>query len=893
MTRRDQSGDIDDEIEFHLREVIEALVSQGWEEAAARQEAERRYGNRRRHAAAMARVHEPAPDRRSRLRPLVETFAQECRFALRGLRRAPAFTLTTIATLALVTGANLTMFGIADGLMFRPLKYLRDPSSVQRVYWQWQDRGRPTTSASTQYTRFIDFQRDASSFSEVAVFADRNLPVGDGIASRERRIAAVSGTYFGFFDAQPVQGRFFGPADDQTPRGADVAVLGYRFWRSQFNGADVIGRTLRVGDIQATIVGIAPEGFDGVSDAQPPAAFVPITTYAASTGTSDAKTYYSAYRWGWVHLLVRLKPGVTLAAATDDATRVFRASWPQFIADNGQIPAIDTAHPKTILSSVRLAGGPTSGPEAQTSLWLLGVAMAVLLIGCGNVVNLSLTRVLGRRHETGLKCALGVGSRRLLAAGFIEAGLLAIAGGIAALLVAQALRIALAPILESLRIAELSVFSDQRTLIATGVLIVVTTALVGLVPALFQRRDDLGAALRGGARVSVTSGRRARAALLIAQATLSVVLLVAAGLFVRSLIAANASRLGYDPDRVLVVNRVIQAGGFDAEKQRTLREDLLRAAQALPQVESAAWMSSAPFVSTSSTDVFVPRLSDANALGPFTFQATTAGYFETMGTRVIRGRALTDADRGGAPEVAVVSESMARALWPDRDALGACFHMRSIDSPCRTVVGIAEDMVQRTLADGPRLHYYVPIDQYPRTFGNGLLLKLRGEPRRLAEDVRVELQRVMPANAYLTAQPLADILTNQRSSWRLGATVLVGLASLALIVAAVGLYGAVGYEIAQRRQEWAVRVALGADRMSIITMIVGRTLSLIACGIVPGLFLAAAFGRWIRPLLYQTSGFDPLSYLIAAGAMAGVAVLASTAPALRAARADPQSALRN
>ena len=237
---------------------------------------------------------------------------------------------------------------------------------------------------------------------------------------------------------------------------------------------------------------------------------------------------------------------------------------------------------------------------------------------------------------------------------------------------------------------------------------------------------------------------------------MAVALLVGAGLFVRSLIAVQYAPLGYDPSRVLIVNRFIPPGGFDAVQQATLREELLRAARALPTVESAAWMSSAPFVSTSWTDLHVPGLDNATALGPFTFQATTADYFKTMGTRIVRGRGLRADDTIGAPTVAVVSESMARTLWPGRDALGQCFRMRTTDSPCREVVGIAEDIVQRELAEGPRLHYYVPIDQYPRTFGNGLLIKLRDAPARAAEDVRVALQRALPAGAYLVAQPLAD-----------------------------------------------------------------------------------------------------------------------------------------
>jgi putative ABC transport system permease protein len=828
----------------------------------------------------------------ARLAVLSAEVATEVRFAARGLRRARGYTVAVVATLALASGANLTMFGIMDGLTYRPLRYLRAPHEVHRVYWQWTDNGQRTTSASTQYTRFVDLRRDARTLSDVAVFAERSLPVGEHDAAQQRPVAAVSASYFQFFDAHPARGRFFSAAEDMTPRGADVAVLGYRYWRANFGGRDVVGQVLRVGDIRATIVGVAPEGFDGLNDGRPPAVFVPITTYAASTGTTDARTYFSAYKWGWVHVLVRRAKGIDPVTATNDATRIFKDTWPKFLADNPNLPAADAAEPRAVLSGVRTGAGPTAGPEARTAHWLFGVASAVLLIGCANVANLSLSRSLARRREAGVKLALGISARRLRIGAYAEATLLAIGGGIAALVVAQWTRIALAPVLRSLRLAELSVFSDRRTLLVTAVLVVVSATVTGWLPSLVLRPRALTAA-QGRPRGATSEGQRARGLLLAAQAMLSVALLVGAGLFVRSLAAVQRSSLGYDPSRVLVVTRFIPPGGFDAVEQATLRGQLLQAAGAHPAVESAAWMSSAPFVSTSWTDVHVPGLPNATALGPFTFQATTADYFKTMGTRIVRGRGLRQDDTIGAPAVAVVSESMARTLWPGRDAIGECFKMRTLDSPCRVVVGIAEDIVQRELAEGPRRHYYVPIDQYPRTFGNGLLIKLRDAPARAGEDVRTALQQVLPAGYYLVAQPLADAVVDQQASWRMGASVLLGFGVLALVVAGVGLFGSVSSDIAQRSREWAVRLALGADPSAIVALIVGRSLTVVLIGVVPGLLIAAGCGRWIQPLLYRTSALDPLSFVVAALLMFLVATAASSGPALRAARTHPSTALRS
>ena len=894
MTNRPDSSDIQQEIEFHLQETVDALVASGMDGDAARREAERRFGNRRRHGARMRSAHDETPPARRRWTSLLSEIAAEGKLAARSLRRSPGFTIAVVATLALATGANLTMFGIADGMTFRPLKYLKAPHEVHRVYWQWNDNGQRTTSASTQYTRFVDLAREARALADVAVFAERSLPIGgdDGAQARQiAPVAAVSASFFRFFDAQPARGRFFSDAEDVTPRGADVAVLGYAYWRAHFDGRSVVGEVLKIGDIRAVIVGVAPEGFDGLNDGRPAAAFVPITTYAASTGTDDARTYFSAYKWGWVHVLVRRATGVDLATATAEATRIFKASWPQTRADNPNMPAEDAADPRAVLSGVRTGAGPTAGVEARTALWLLGVTGSVLLIGCANVANLVLSRSLANRRDVGVKLALGISSRRLEIGAYAEALLLAIGGGIVALAVAQAMRMTLAPVLQSLRIAELSVWSDGRTLTVTAALVVFSTIAIGWLPSLFVRSALTSS--EGRQRGATADGRRARGLLLAAQVTLCVTLLAGAGLFVRSLLAARFSPLGYDPSRVLIVNRQIPPGGFDAARQATLREQLLQTASALPDVESAAWMSSAPFVSTSWTDLHVPDLPNATALGPFTFQATTADYFKTMGTRILRGRGITTDDTIGSPFVAVVSESMARTLWPGREALGQCFRMRTLDSPCREVVGIAEDIVQRELADGPRLHYYVPIEQYPRTFGNGMLLKLRSEPSGAGENVRAALERVLPAGYYLTARPLAEVVVDQQASWRMGAAVLVGFGVLALIVASVGLFASLSYDIAQRSREWAVRVALGAARPAIVRLIVGRSLVVVIAGAIPGLLIAAAVGRWIQPLLYRTSACDPWSFGVAVLLVCAVGVIASVWPALEAARTDPNAALRS
>jgi predicted permease len=822
----------------------------------------------------------------------LENIWQDVRYALRGLRRSPAFAATVIATLGLGIGANAAMFDVVDRLMFRPLSYLRDPGSVRRIYWQSDNRGTTRTTQTTYYTRYLDLRRWTHSFSQLAAFSERNLAVGDGELARERRVGAVSASFFEFFNARPALGRFFTADEDVTPRGADVAVLSYALWQSEFGARDVRGEMLRVGDIRATIVGVAPPGFDGVNDANPPVVYVPITTYAASGGNNDAKRYYTHYEWGWVNVMARLAPGVSLDAAESDATQAFRRSYLAAAAFDPTSPPIESARPHVAVSAVRPGAGPEPALEARTALWVSVVAAIVLVIACANVANLFLARSLRRRREIVVRLALGVSRGRLVLQAMTESLVLSLLGAAAALLIAQWAGAAIRTLLVTPIGPSPSVFMDPRTVGLTIALAATAGVLVGIVTAISSGRGDLSQTLRGGVRGGVGERARLRAGLLVTQAALSVVLLIGAGLFVRSLQSVKSMRIGYDADRVLLVNRVIQRDAFNDSTQRLLRSRLLEAARALPDVESAAWVSSAPFVSTSSTRLYVAGIDSVDALGSFSYQATTDDYFRTMGTRILRGRPILAEDRAGAPDVAVVSESMARTLWPGQDALGKCFRMREATAPCLTVVGIAEDMVQRDLAGTQRLHYYVSIDQYTRTWGNGLVLRVRGDPAAKAESIRQSLQRGMPGTSYVIVQPLANIVADAQRSWRLGATMFVAFGFLALVVAAIGLYGVINYNVTQRMHELGVRVALGAQQGDVVRMVTSQGVRFALVGAAVGVALAVMSGRWLQPLLFRQSATDPWIYAGVSAATIVVALMASLIPAIRASRADPISTLR-
>jgi predicted permease len=884
--RRDHlEREMAEEMKFHRQLAERDARASGLDPADAVYDAKRRFGN----ATAVA---EESRDRWSL--PRLDQMQQDLRYALRGLRRSPGFTLTALMTLALGIGANVAMFGVIDQLMFKPFPYLRDPSSVNRLYMSRIVRGQPLTSACDEYTCYLDLRRFTTSFSQMAGFAQQSMAVGFGENARERPVAMVSGSFWDFFDARPAAGRFFSPPEDVPPRGAEVSVLSYDFWQQQFAGrADVIGQRLQVGQIPTTIIGVAPRGFTGVFDAEP-SIYIPITLYAGSQTSSDGKTYYTQYHWGWMSSMARRKPGVSEAAATADLTQAFRRSYALFGQQDGFVPDFDAERPIGVAGPMKAAAGPSAGLESKTALWVTGVSLMVLLIACANVANLSLARAYRRQREIAVRLALGVSRTRLASQMLLESALLALIGGVAGVLVAMWGSAVIQRVLISSTDVARPAVTDGRMLGLVALIVVAVGLLAGLAPALLSGRADLAPSLRGGTRGGVAHRSRLRGALLVTQAALSVALLVGASLFVLSLEHVKNFRLGYDGDNVLVVGTVLRGLELDSAGRMTMRRDLLATAQRTPGVQSAAVATSIPLWSTSSTGFYVSGIDSVQKLGRFSYQVTTPDFFRTFGTRILRGRGFTPADRDA--RVVVVSESMGKVLWPGREPLGQCMRLREKDAPCTTVIGIAEDIVQQQqqLTDARRYSYYLPLGPLVQPQASTyLLVKMRRDAELQTETVRRALQASMPGPSYVTVRPMSAVLGSMQRSWRLGATLFVLFGILALVVAAVGLYGVIAYNVTQRMHELGVRVALGAQSRDILGLVMGQGARFALLGATVGSLLALAASRWIEPLLFRQSARDPLVYAGVGGVMLLVAIIASASPARRAAGADPNAALRS
>ena len=880
--------ELGEELRFHRARLERDAQEGGADPAEAGYAARRRLGN-------VTHIHEAARDRWSW--PWLDHFLKDLRYAVRGLRRSPGFTATVVLTLGLGIGANAAMFGVIDRLMFRPYPYLRDPGRVHRVYLQWNERERTRTTSGMEYTRYLDLKRWSTSFDLYAGVAGGTMAVGTGDAARERSVLSVSASFFDFFKLRPALGRFFQPSEDVTPKGAPVVVLGYAFWQTEFGGRNVLGETLQVRNIPCTIIGVAPKGFIGVQigpEDLAPALYLPITTSAGyAERQEDATTYFTTYHWGWMGVIVRRKPGVSDAAASADLSQAHLKSWNAERAQTPDMTPAEVAKPVAIAGAIRTAAGPGAGLEAKTLLWVTGVAVIVLLIACANVTNLMFARVLKRQREFAVRLALGVSRGRLVAQSVTESLLLASIGCVAGLAIAQWGGVALRRLF--LRDGtSLDVVTDSRSLLVAAAFALVAGLLTAVGPAWLAVRGDLAGSLKAGPREGTYHRSPARTALLVAQGALSVILLVGAGLFVRSLDRVRGMRLGYDIEPVLMVHRNLRGTQLDSSAQVTLGRRLLEGAQAIPGVEHAAWVSSIPFWATSGTNLFVAGIDSVRRLGRFTYQTSTPDYFEVMGTRILRGRPFTAEDRAGTPRVAVVSEAMAKVLWPGREALGQCMRVEADTMPCTTVIGIAEDAIQRDLLADQRFRYYLPIEQFHPSGGSFLLARMKGgQAASQVEAVRKALQRVMPGQTYVTVTPMQEIVDGQRRSWQVGATMFVAFGVLALLVAAVGLYGVISYNVAQRMHELGVRIALGAQARDVVRLVVGQGVRFAVAGVALGLALALLAAKWIQPLLFQQSAKDPATYAVVAALLLAVALLASAVPARRATRADPNTALRS
>jgi len=874
--------EMEEEMRFHLELRAAEHRHAGLTDQDAYDAARRRFGNR----TALEEF------RRTALGiPSLETLGQDIRYVLRAIRHSPGFSAMVVATLGIAIGANAAMFGIIDRLMLRGPAHVVDPDRVVRLYATERNGNEESTESIVGYVTYAHLRANARDVEDLAVYASTDATVGVGAEAQRVHLGRVSWNFFPLLGVRPLVGRFFGADEDHPPLGENVVVIDEGYWRRSFGGdTRVVGRTMVIDRMTYTIVGVAPQGFTG-AELERRDGWVPISLPYWGPGPDWPTTWNAS----WLQVVARLRPGVTFEQANVDATAAHRRAY-DGPADHSMRTASFSVAP---LRFNRVGKAQT---VTRVSRWLVAVATIMLLIACANVTNLFLARAARRRREVAVRLALGIGRARLIRLLMTESVVLGLLGGGAGLVVAVAggrfVRGVLLP-----NVAWTDATVDLRVLLVTALAACLTGVVVGLVPALHGTRLDLSAALKSGAREGGAQRNRMRSMLTVTQAALSVMLLIGAGLFLSSLRRVYGLRLGIEPAKVLTVSfdwpslATLSADAKDLERQRrnVVYEEALGRVRALRGVEHAAVVVGTPFQSSMSISLRVPGRDTLPQLpggGPYV-RAISDDYFATAGTRLLRGRAFTRGDITGAERVAIVNETMAQALWPNGDPIGACLLMDTM--PCARVVGVVEDARRFALREPPAMQYYIPLGE-ERVLGFGgrkMFVRPRGDVASLRESLRAELVRLDPGIGFVTIELLQDSLDPQIRPWRLGATMFGVFGGLALLVAAIGLYSVIAYLVTQRTHELGVRIALGAQGRDIVRLVVRHGVGLSVVGIAIGGLLALNTGRWIEPLLFDTSPRSPAVYLLVTAVLLVVAVAASVVPASRAARVDPLEALKS
>ncbi len=801
----------------------------------------------------------------------VEGWAGDLRQAARGLVREWRMAAFIVLTLSLGIAANSAMFGVADRLFLAGPDHVAEPDRLVRFYLKVDGAAEGARTAPfIPYLTADAIRREADGIEAAALYRNQEMVVGFGQDTQPLKVTVAGEGYFDALGVTPYIGHFL--TADGT--GAAEAVVSHNLWMRAFNGSpDVLGRTVDVGPEPHAIVGVAPRGFTGVH-MNPMDLWISLPTESAGSRN-------------WF-LLGRLGPGldgdIGRSRVSETAQAVHARTDPgRFFgwAKDGVLLAEPIGYDDS--------GQPPA--EAAVARLLVGVAGLILIIGMANVVSLLLARLTRRRREVAVRLALGSGRARLARLLLSETLALAAVAGLASLPVAYGATVLLRRVLLP-DVAWTESPLGVSTLLLTAAVALVTGLVVALLPLRHAGRANVSDDLRAGSRGGGLPASRLHLSLASAQVMLSAALLLGAGLFMKSFWNLRLTDLGVDADKVVAVNfRALNP--HDMEEFDTYRR-ALDVARNDPSVESAALTLGLPFLINFGTGISVPGLDSIPQLpggGPF-FTGVGDGYFQVMGTQVVQGREFTAQERASDEPVIMVSEAMAAALWPGRIPLGECVRIGGSDSPCRTVVGVVEDVHRVGFREPPSMQYYVPLAPGGSFGGLTLILRARSLDAATLARLGTRLEDADPVIAWADTRPLASALDSEIRPWYLGATVL-GMASLvALLVSLVGVYGVLAYLVEQRRREMGIRIALGASRSGIRTLVVTRGLTAAGVGLVLGLGVTLLSRRWIDPLLFETSATDPVVVGSVAGLMLLAALAACLVPAHRAAGVAPAVCLR-
>jgi len=819
------------------------------------------------------------------------------------LLKTPFVTAIAVASLALGIGANAAIFSLFNEILLQPLP-VTEPSRLVNLGAPGPKPGSQSCSQAGDcdvvfsYPMFKDLQQQQTVFTGIAA----HVSFGANLSVRNEPLTGggmfVSGSYFPVLGIQPALGRLLGPADDEVIGANFVAVLSHEFWQERFGAAtDVVGQNVMVNGKTLNIVGVAPRGFRGTTLGNRPMVFVPISMREVLEPRRPA---FESRRSYWAYLFARLKPGVSM----DQARTSLNTSYARIISEV-EAPLQEGMSDKTMQSfkakKLTLEPGQRGQSqvhtEAQTPLLMLfGITGIVLLIACANIANLLLARGANRATEMGVRLALGASRRQLLAQLLTESVLLAIVGGVASLLVAQWTLRGIGALLPPEAAATFSLTIKWQVVAFAAGLSVATGLIFGMFPALHSTRADLITTIRAGAGqiAGGTAASRFRAVLVTVQIALSMMLLISAGLFLKSLVNVSKVDLGVNVEQVVTFGLSPERNAYDSTRSKQLFERVEREMAAIPGVTAVA-TSLVPLLAGSNwgTDVHVQGFAhgpdvDNNSR----YNEIGSGYMAALGVQILSGREFTEADRLGSSRVAIVNETFAKKFNLGKDAVGKFISDRGPDSLNIQIVGLVQDAKYSEVKGEVPPLFFRPWRQDPRVGSMYFYVKTSLPPEQLLRTIPATLKQIDPG------LPVEDLKTMPRQIRenifldRMISILSAAFAVLATLLAGVGLYGVLAYSVAQRTREIGVRMALGADSGQVKRLVMRQIGGMLVAGGIFGVAAALGLGRAAQSLLFGLEGHDPIVFTLSVVLLAGIAALAGYAPARRAAQVDPMQALR-
>jgi len=818
-------------------------------------------------------------------------FWKDIRYAFRTLAKNPGFAIIGVVTLALGMAVNTTLFSVINGFLLRPLPV---PHPEQITVLSLSQAGGP----GTQRFSYPDYEdlRDGTRnvFSDLFAYRATLVSIAVNHIGDHAIISRVTSNYFSALDIRPALGRLILPTEGRTPGADPIIVLGYSYWRRRFDGdPNVVGEKVELNGLPFTIVGVAPQDFHGTYWVLDMDAYIPFSAETEKDPDAPIQKIWTSRGSRTLTLMGRLKPGVTIKQADVDLNVVA-----QRIAQ--QHP--DTERGISVQLYPEKMARPDPDPENPVpvaAVAFMAMAGLVLLVACFNIANVLLVRATVRQREMAIRAALGAGHGRLVRQYLTESLLLALLGGGAGLVLGSWA----AGVLGSLRLGttlpiHFDFHPDTSVYLFALATVLLTGLIVGTMPALRAARVNVISVLHEGGRGSSSGPRRqiARNGLVAAQVAGSLVLLIVAGLFVRSLQKAERINLGFNPDHLLNLSVDVEQISYKEPRGRQFFKQVDTSLSALPGVESVAQAFLVPLGVVSSDDrVWIEDhpLEPGQQPAELEYNMVTPGYFDTMQIPLLHGRRFTDADSEKAPAVAIINQYMANKFWPNEDALGKRFGTKGPTGPFIEVVGIVQDGKYQNVTEDPRAFFYLPLDQ---SYESMRVIQVRTSvpPESIALQAESQIHDLAPGLPITHVQTMTEALqgANGFFFFRFGAQLSAFMGLLALILAVVGIYSVVSYAAVQRTQEIGIRMAMGAAPRDILRMVLRQGLSVVGIGLGLGLVLALAGTRVMSTLIVGIKPTDPLTFIVVVALLTGIALFACWIPAYRATRIDPLVALR-